>query len=394
MTHLDTAVSATGPRVTLPQLTSCRQVILHDVSSLLGSTHERATREELARRVAKLKDWKLGSPAGADAGARKYLLPNDTIVGIDMARALGVNSETDFLGGVVPTAFMATKAITHGLVDETSYAPAGWSHEFAKAVENVVLHGYTCFTPEDARIAGSRLLQKGPFRLKPVNATGGQGQKLIKSLADMESILENTDADELMRMGLVIEEDLHCDVVTYSVGQVRIADTVISYYGVQHLVANNEGRKAYGGSDLTVIKGGLDDLFAMPGLVPSVREAVGHVLIYDAAANRYLPGLLASRRNYDFIRGTSASGQRCTGVLEQSWRIGGATPAEITALEGFRDNPQATQIRASAVEVYGEIEYLPENAIIYFQGLDENVGPITKYAYLKTDECGRDIYSG
>jgi hypothetical protein len=38
---------------------------------------------------------------------------------------LGVNSQTDFLGGVVPTAFMATKAITHGPVDGSYALQAG-----------------------------------------------------------------------------------------------------------------------------------------------------------------------------------------------------------------------------------------------------------------------------
>ena len=43
----------------------------------------------------------------------------------------------------------------------------------------------------------------------------------------------------------------------------------------------------------------------------------------------------ASRRNYDVVAGLDARGQRRCGVLEQSWRVGGASPAELVALAAF-----------------------------------------------------------
>ena len=71
----------------------------------------------------------------------------------------------------------------------------------------------------------------------------------------------------------------------------------------------------------------------------SIRERFG-AMIDDAAATECFPGLVASRRNYDVAQGTNARGKRCSGVLEQSWRLGGATGArqrasgELTAREG------------------------------------------------------------
>ena len=59
-----------------------------------------------------------------------YLVPSDTLVGLEAARALGVNGEQDLFGGVVPHAFVATKVITHPLVTERAQSPAGWSHGF------------------------------------------------------------------------------------------------------------------------------------------------------------------------------------------------------------------------------------------------------------------------
>ena len=373
---------------------SSRRVELHNVSDCLGAQHERVTREVLARRIASLNGWTFGSSACPNANRAKYLLPNDTIIGISARRSLGVSSEQEFLGGAVSAAFMATKAITHGLVDNASYAPRSWSHEFCRAVDRVVLRGYTCFTAEDARIGSRRLLQRAPFRFKSVNATGGRGQRLVKSASEMESIIEAIDDEKLMKEGLVLEENLVGVVTTYSVGQVRLADSLIAYVGVQHLVPNNEGRLAYGGSDLTVIRGDFANLLTLKNLTPAAREAVNQVRVYDAAASHHLPGLLASRRNYDVISGTTSYGARCSGVLEQSWRIGGATPAEIAALEGFRDTPQAIRIQASVVEKYGNVKHVPRNAVIYFQGIDADVGPITKYTCSKIDECGGKSNSG
>ena len=73
-------------------------------------------------------------------------------------------------------------------------------------------------------------------------------------------------------------------------------------------------------------------------------------------------------------------------MLEQSWRIGGASGAEIAALEAFRASPELRVARASTVEVYGEgATPPPPDAIVYFRGTDEQVGPITKYALVEPD---------
>jgi hypothetical protein len=68
-------------------------------------------------------------------------------------------------------------------------------------------------------------------------------------------------------------------------------------------------------------------------------------------------------------------------VLEQSWRVGGASGAEVAALELFRAHPALRAVRASTVEVYGGgAPPPPPGAAVYFRGVDEGVGPITKYA--------------
>ena len=126
------------------------------------------------------------------------------------------------------------------------------------------------------------------------------------------------------------------------------------------------------------------DFDALLGLDPpeEARRAVAQARAYDAAAMELFPGLFASRRNYDVALGLDAGGRRRRGVLEQSWRLGGASGAEIAALEAFRAEPALQAVRASSIEIYGEGEALPPHATVSFRGIDERVGPITKYALL------------
>jgi hypothetical protein len=187
------------------------------------------------------------------------------------------------------------------------------------------------------------------------------------------------DDDELARFGLVVEQNLS-DVTTYSVGQVRVANMVATYHGTQLLTTNNKGAEIYGGSDLVVVRGDFDALLAS---TPSedVRLAIAQARVYNDAADECLPGFVSSRRNYDVASGVDAMGNRRSGVLEQSWRPGGATGAEIGALEAFAAHPSLRAVRAFTREIYGESLALPANAAVYFSGIDPHVGRMTKYAW-------------
>ena len=95
--------------------------------------------------------------------------------------------------------------------------------------------------------------------------------------------------------------------------------------------------------------------------------------------------MLASRSNYDVAEGRDPAGRQCIGVLEQSWRIGGASGAEVAALEALDDDPALQTVRASTTEVYGPNVPVPEGATVYFAGVDDHLGPITKYAQVHRD---------
>ena len=343
------------------------------------NTHERATRRESAKRLAALKGFAFAGDYDPSAryDAPLYFLPSDALVGVDKARDLGIASEHDLFGGIVPHAFVSTKAITHPLVDGEAFAPDGWSQGFAERVRGAVLSGFSAFSVADARRAGARLLEAGPIRIKPVHEAGGRGQIVVSNLAELDRSLTAMDPEELSRTGLVLEENL-VDVTTYSVGQVRVADLVGTYHGTQRMTRDNAGALVYGGSDLTVFRGDFEGLLGLD--VPDVvRLAIRSAGAYDRAAMDCFPGLFASRRNYDVARGSRPTGERACGVLEQSWRFGGASGAEIAALETFRADSAVQAVRASTFEHYGECEP-PPDAAVSFRGVDERVGAMTKYS--------------
>jgi hypothetical protein len=345
--------------------------------------HERETRAGIAQRLAALKGYAFSGEydPGKSCARPLYFAPGDTLVGQEAA-ALGIATEHDLFGGIVPHAFVATKVISHPLVDREAAAPAGWTHAFAQRVGDAVLSGFSVFSREDARVAGRRLLEHGPARVKPVHETGGRGQTVVATAADLDAVVAALDEAELARDGLVIEEDL-TDVTTYSVGLVRVADLVASYHGTQALTRANDGMQVYGGSRLEAVRGGFDALLALD-LDDDTRLAVTQARTYDAAASELFSGLFASRRNYDIARGRNARGEWRCGVLEQSWRIGGASGAEIGALEAFRADPSLTRVRAATVEIYGaDAPPPPPGATVYFRGTDERVGPLTKYAVVE-----------
>jgi hypothetical protein len=61
--------------------------------------------------------------------------------------------------------------------------------------------------------------------------------------------------------------------------------------------------------------------------------------------------------------------------------LGGASGAEICALEAFRADPSLHAMRAATREVYGEPPALPPDAVVLFSGVDPKVGKLTKYAW-------------
>src|SRR5690349_8733614 len=181
--------------------------------------HERATLCTNGRTIARLSGCQFGGihRDGHRGCAGLFFVPDEALV-IAEAAPLGIRGESDVFGGIVPHAFVGTKAISHELIDQCADRPAGWSTTFAEESADVVLPGYTVFSARDARRAAKRLLALGSIRLKRPVSCGGGGQEAAANASDVDAFLEKLSHDELTTYGLVLETNLR-DVTTYSLGQ-------------------------------------------------------------------------------------------------------------------------------------------------------------------------------
>ena len=379
------AALTTMPAMVPPVLAG--PVVFHDSrGSARVAGHDTATKLNIARGLARL----LGLELAGDSDARCVLapslvVPSDTLTSVAEARRLGIDDGSRLFGGVVPHAFVATKVISHPLLHASAAAPPGWCAAFGERVRDVVLPGWTAFSLADAVQAGDALLGAGAVRVKSPDGVGGAGQQVVRDGAALRACLEGIGAGPIAAGGIVLERNL-ADVVTHSVGQVQVGPHVASYVGTQRLVRNHHGNEVYGGSDLQVVRGDFEVLAAQP-FTEAQREAIAQALVFHRAALACFDGLLATRSNYDVAQGTDEAGARCMGVLEQSWRIGGASGAELLALQAFADDPALQRVRASTHEVYGDIPALPAGAFVSFDGLDDaGTGRLLKYAVAAGDD--------
>ena len=182
--------------------------------------------------------------------------------------------------------------------------------------------------------------------VKESQARGGHGQHLAADAGSLRRIAAKLDPEALHRHGVVIEQHLD-EATTCSVGEIRVAGRRLAYLGIQHEVTDRQGNAVYGGSSLRVLEGGMDTLGAL-ARNDGERAAIAMARRYDAAVEAAYPGFFASRRNYDVVAGLDAWGQRRCGVLEQSWRVGGASPAELVALAAFLQPQRPAAVEATA----------------------------------------------
>ncbi|UNK51038.1 DUF3182 family protein [Lysobacter sp. S4-A87] len=347
--------------------------------------HEKATRQWAAQRLAGV----LGVDYGGEyseltSDGPPYFVPDRTLLAGEAAR-FGIHGPDDLFGGVVPFPFVATKSITHPSPDDARDLPQGWSHALGAALAPFVLPGLTVFNLDDARRAGRSLLAAGSaIRTKPGQGIGGSGQRVVATHDELDAALDALDDDAIREAGLVLELNL-ATAVTYSVGVLTVGGIGLAYVGTQRTTRNHAGHEVYGGSTLRCMRGGLEDLLQATA-DEAGRRAVAATIGYDREVGRAFAQFFASRRNYDIVIGEDNEGTVRCGVLEQSWRIGGASPAEVLALQAMSVDPALERICVSSCEVYDLID-VPTGAGISFRGEDPVVGAITKYGIVEADDA-------
>jgi hypothetical protein len=225
-------------------------------------------------------------------------------------------------------------------------------------------------------------------RIKAAGASGGAGQSVVGDEAGLEAGLAALGA-VIEREGVVLERDLAA-ARTYSIGMVQLGSGLRAcYFGTQHNTPNRHGHEVYGGSSITVFRGGFDVLEAAARHDADLHCAVALARRYHEAAFACFVGMYASRCNYDVVLGEDEQGQSLAGVLEQSWRIGGASGAEVAALERLLADPRRSRVRAETVERYGTSpDAVPAGAIVSYAGTDPEAGPIVKYTLVHDDADG------
>lgn len=353
------------------------------------SAHEIASFSYIAERIAALLscdytgDYTHQQVRAVDS--QFYFVPSDTL-STDEAALLRIEGPNQIFGGCVPFSFLADKCITHTLVNNAEASPHGWSPQFGKSVQHVTLRGFSAFSRADALTAAAELLNYGDVRIKSPLNRGGNGQIVIDTMGVAKDFLLNIDEQDCREHGVVLESNLNNET-TRSIGTVTVGNIQISYCGNQFTTKNTRGESVYGGSSIRAVRGTLNDLLDLNWSQEEVI-AIAQAMIYDFAADRNFDGFYASRRNYDVAQGYDRDNQFCSGVLEQSWRIGGASPAEIAAIEAFATESELISVSATCREVHAICE-VPENSSIYFRGADADVGHITKFVQTDAHEYGK-----
>jgi hypothetical protein len=360
-----------------------RTVFLLEADDRPRSPHERASHAWVAQRLAALCGWTFGGEYDGrpDRAGLAYFVPDETLTA-EQAAALGIAGEDDLFGGVVPHGFVASKVITHGLPAADASAPRGWEHGLSARLAGSVLAGFSGFEPAAIEPAGRQLLALGgPVRLKEPRARGGNGQHVVADAEALHEVAASLDPDAVRRDGMVLEQHLE-HATTCSVGELHVGGRRLAYIGTQRQVRDRQGREVYGGSSLRLLQGNLDALEPLAA-APVERAALRQARRYDEAVAAAWPRLFASRRNYDVIAGHDAQGRWRCGVLEQSWRLGGASPAEIVALAAFLGPGAGAVLDVSCHESHDPGHVAPRGAEVHFHDPSATSGPLIKYALLE-----------
>src|ERR1041385_3067699 len=352
------------------------QVISYRVPGGPRDANVRSMIDALAAQLAEVKGLPYGGTCdeGTAIPSNAYVVPSDTLT-CEQADGLGIRSSNDFFGGAVRYRFMRTKIICHHLASTKAHRPAGWPTKFTELVRPLVLPGYAAFSLSDAIAGGTHLLSLGSVRLKDPLAAGGIGQIVVSNSHELAAQLSKIPAETMFEYGVALELNLR-EATTINVGRIAVEGHLMSYWGLQRMTSNNEGLPEYGGAALNCVMGCWDALDQLP-MRPEIRRAVAKAVAFDRVTALW-PDFMASRRNYDVVVGMDDTGRWRSGVLESSWRVGGASTAEIAALKRFLADPGVQVVRASAVREFGQAA-CPPNAVVHFRGEDAAVGPVLRY---------------
>lgn len=300
----------------------------------------------VGKHIGRILDMRLCAAGDATNETPYYIPPGP--LDAEVAQELGIESADDMFGGVLEEREHADKAVFHRLVPGADASPGWYSSQFAQLVTEAgaVLPGYTVFSAKDAVAAMEQLQAAGysVVRTKDPTAQASKGQHAVSNETELVQALGDLSAEKIADHGLVLEPNLE-NPFTFSVGQIQLGGHIYSYVGHQEETMRPWGEVGYGGTTLTMVRGGFDELGRLLcGSDPARAHVVSQAEIALKAFYQYY-GLVASRINFDAVVG-SANGQTLSGICDQSFRIGGASPAEMLAIQTLLDDPDVEQVTA------------------------------------------------
>ncbi|MCA9373577.1 DUF3182 family protein [Candidatus Peregrinibacteria bacterium] len=292
-----------------------------------------------------------------------YVLP--TPITKEQGVQHGMTSSADFYGAMVDHLQHADKGQLHQVVPEADNIPAHYSAEFARAVREVVLPGYTAYSKEDAIKAYLKLKKELPdknkIRLKDPSASDCDRQFVIESEDHLRAILDRIFHPFPFENGIVLEQNLN-DVSTTTAGKVKVNGSTYQFIGnqVETSIPTSKGgtKMVYGGGDLLVT----NDFLPQNMLTPDQQELtlrIGHT--YDAYST-LTPHV--SRMSFDMISGIDSQGNEIHGITDPTMRVGGNDPSVIEAMHYLNDSK--TIVKAQTRLIYTSTgSRLPFNGTVY-----------------------------
>ncbi|MEJ2864364.1 DUF3182 family protein [Actinomycetospora flava] len=301
--------------------------------------------------------------------------------------------------------------------DET---PAWFDHRFPRYVSETTVPGRSCFSSTSLAGAAAALLEEYPgVRFKDPNGASGVGQWSLRSTDEIESVLASVAADArasrdlelndyLAHFGFVVEAEVE-DVEAWSVTVTRTPDGCYSSFGsLRELSVETTDQgviQNYGGTSIVMVRGDPCELVVLPSGGVVARDPVAEDVRLAPtpgiinAAQRYIEGIrlweadgaFETRANVDVITGTVArrdgSREEITAALEESGRVGGASPAELLAIRELRKDPDlAYAVRSSrhsfddAARRYADHARTVAGSHVFWDGID--AGFDGKYVFI------------
>jgi Protein of unknown function (DUF3182) len=299
-----------------------------------------------ATQIATMLGGKVCNLAAAN-GSPRYFVPINTL-SKRFAVAQSIRTPDDLYGGVVQHPLHGHKGALHKLVPG-GHAPAPYSRRFAQMVAPAVLPGFTAFSPEDAVRAFAELGGQGHVvRHKDPRRTNCRGQTIVESPCHAKLLAEQL-GESLAHHGSVLEVNLH-NPETFNVGLLHFDGKPYSFIGDQRTAKDSTDAEMYAGTTLRMVRGDLGKLAQAPGLDETKKRGIIQAKIVSEAYSNL--GVMSSRMVLDVIQGTSGdSNVGLSGVADPALRPGGASPAELLAIEKLRADSSISEV-STRVDVY------------------------------------------